>query len=127
MYSAIEGGVFQFVHKLRLCKANKNCARCDAVAKQIQQEPMQTLLTPPKPKKKSEIEVAQLFIFELPLQKPLCNNTTTFSKWIAKKKPHLSKRMLVCGNFVPHISLGLRGKGLPFSSKYSSKQLPGRV
>ena len=36
------------------------------------------------------------FKFEIPLEKPLCDNTTKFSKWIKKKKPHLKNKILQC-------------------------------
>ena len=51
------------------------------------------LLTPPKPKKG---KAAKPFRFRIPLEKPLCDNTTKFSKFIAKLFPHLSKDILVC-------------------------------
>ena len=68
---------------------------CDAVREQIEQGPMQNVLTPPQPKKKQRgMEVP--FKFEIPLEKPMCDNTTKFSKWIKKKKPHLKDKILQC-------------------------------
>ena len=45
MYTSMEGGVFEFAHNLKLC--SKNCEMCDAVREQIEQGPMQNVLTPP--------------------------------------------------------------------------------
>ena len=96
MYNSMEGGVFELVHNLKLCKQAKHCEMCDAVREQIEQGPMRDLLTPPKPKKKKGKEVPVPFKFEIPLEKPLCDNTTKFSKWIKKKKPHLKNKILQC-------------------------------
>ena len=96
MFDGMEGGVFQLAHKLRLCRPNKKCEVCDAVREQIEQEPMQDILTPPKPKKKGGKIIEEPFVFQLPLEKPMCDNTTKFSKWIAKKKPHLLYKILQC-------------------------------
>jgi hypothetical protein len=58
---------------------------------------MRGLLTLPKPKKnKNKRGEEVLFKFEIPLEKPMCDNTTKFSKWIKKKKPHLKDRILQC-------------------------------
>ncbi len=67
MYDAMEGGVLELVHKLRLCRRKEKCEVCDAVWEQIEQEPMSDILTPPKPQKEKGQEP---FVFELPLQKP---------------------------------------------------------
>ena len=96
MYNSMEGGVFELVHNLKLCKQAKHCEMCDAVREQIEQGPMRDLLTPPKPNKKKGKEVPVPFKFEIPLEKPLCDNTTKFSKWIKKKKPHLKNKILQC-------------------------------
>jgi hypothetical protein len=97
MYTSMEGEVFQLVHNIKLCSKSKICEMCNAVAEEIVQEPMRELLTPPKPNKNKQGKVVtKPFVFELPLQKPLCDNTTKFSKWIAKKKPHLSDKVLFC-------------------------------
>jgi hypothetical protein len=55
------------------------------------------MLTPPKPKKYKRDEKGPTpFRFEIPLEKPMCDNTTKFSKWIKKKKPHLKDKILQC-------------------------------
>jgi hypothetical protein len=66
---------------------------CDAVREQIEQGPMRDILTPPKPKKNKQGEEV-LFKFEPPLAKPMCDNTTKFSKWIKKKEKHLRDKIL---------------------------------
>ena len=97
MYTSMEGGVFELVHNMKLCKQSKQCEMCDAVREQIECGPMRDILTPPKPKKsKKGEEVAAPFKFEIPLAKPLCDNTTKFSLWIKKKKPHLKDKILQC-------------------------------
>ncbi len=75
---------------------------CDAVLEQIEQGPMQDLLTPPKPKKNKRGEKGPApFRYEIPLEKPMCDNTTKFSKWIKKKKQHLKDKILQCA---PHLT-----------------------
>ncbi len=69
---------------------------CNAVTEQMEKIPMRTLLTPPKPKKSKLGQVVEKpFVFELPFEKPICNNTTKLSERIAKKNPHLSKKILI--------------------------------
>jgi hypothetical protein len=52
MHSSMEAGVYDLVHRLKLCKTSKKCEMCDAVREQIEQGPMRDQLTPPpKPKK----------------------------------------------------------------------------
>ena len=98
MYNSMEGGVFELVHNMKICKQSKHCEMCDAVREQIEQAPMQTLLTPPKPaKKKKGAERSAPFKFVIPLEKPMCDNTTKFSGWIIRKKPHLKDSILQCG------------------------------
>jgi len=93
LYSSTEAGVFDLVHNLKLCKTSKKCEMCNAVREQIEQESMREQLTPPaKPKKNKKGEEVP-FKFEIPLEKPMCDNTTKFSKWIKKKKPHLKDKI----------------------------------
>ncbi len=97
MYTSMEGGVFELVHNLKFCKKTEKCDMCNAVAQQIVKDPMRELLTLPKPKKSKQGKVVEKpFVFELPLQKPVCDNTTKFSKWFAKTKPHLIDKVLIC-------------------------------
>ena len=91
MNSSMEGGVFELVNNMKLCKQSKHCEMCDAVREQIEQGPMREVLTLPKSKKKRGEAVP--FKFEIPLDKPMCDNTTKFSKWIKKKKPHLKDKI----------------------------------
>ncbi len=35
MYSSMEGGLFELVHNMKLCKQSKQCEICDAVREQI--------------------------------------------------------------------------------------------
>ncbi len=95
MYDSMESGVFQLVHQLKLCR---KCNLCRAIAEQKNQEPMRlgALITPPKPRKKDGKVVSPPFVFELPLVKPMCDNTTKFSKWICKRKPKLAENILIC-------------------------------
>ena len=95
MYTSMEGGVFELVHNLKRCPKGRGCEMCDAVTEQIEQQYMRELLTPPPPKK-GQLSLKEPFRFVLPLKKPMCDNTTKFSKWITEKKPHLSNHFLVC-------------------------------
>jgi hypothetical protein len=66
---------------------------CNAYTEQIEQIPMRA---PPKPKKSKSGQVAEKpFVFELPLEKPICNNTGKLSERIATKNQHLSKKILI--------------------------------
>jgi hypothetical protein len=96
MYSSMEAGVFDLVHNLKLCKHSKKCEMCNAVREQVEQAPMRDLLTPPAKPKKFKNGAQVPFKFELPLETPMCDNTTKFSKWIKKKKPHLADKILQC-------------------------------
>ena len=69
---------------------------CNAVREQVEQAPMRDLLTPPAKPKKFKNGAQVPFKFELPLETPMCDNTTKFSKWIKKKKPHLADKILQC-------------------------------
>ena len=93
MYTAMQGGVFQLAHNLKLCRSSALCEMCNSVREQIEQGPMRELLTPPMTRKG---QAAKPFKFKLPLEKPLCDNTTKFSKFIEKMFPHLSEDILVC-------------------------------
>jgi hypothetical protein len=97
MYSSMEGGLFELVHNMKLFKQSQQCEICDAVREQIEQGPMRDLLKPPKSKKnKNERGEEVPFKFEIPLEKPMCDNTTKISKWFKKRKPHLKDRILQC-------------------------------
>jgi hypothetical protein len=96
VFYSTEAGVFDLVHNLKLCKTSKKCEMCNAVREQILQKPMRNQFTPPsKPRKTKQGEEIP-FKFELPLDKPMRDNTTKFSKWIKKKKPHLADKILQC-------------------------------
>jgi hypothetical protein len=78
MYSAMEGGNFESVHKMKLCKPSKGYKMCDAVREQIEQgsimAPMRDILRLmlPKPKKNMRGEEVP-FKFDLPLEKTMCD------------------------------------------------------
>jgi hypothetical protein len=80
MYTSMEGGVFELVHNMKLCKQSKHCEMCDAVREQIECGPMRDILTPPKPKKsKKGEEVAVPFKFEIPLESRCATTTPNFA------------------------------------------------
>ncbi len=96
-FSSMEGFLFELVHNMKLFKQSQQCEICDAVLEQIKQGPMRDLLTQPKPKKKKNKRGEEVpFKFEIPLEKPMCDNNIKFSKWIKKRKPHLKDRILQC-------------------------------
>jgi hypothetical protein len=82
-YESMEAGVFQIVAKVKTC-SEPDCKMCSAVRNQAEQAPMRAELTPQKPKAKGQ-QVPKTK-FKLPLEHPLCDNTTKFSKFILKKK-----------------------------------------
>jgi hypothetical protein len=91
-YESMDAGVFQIVAKLNTC-SQPECEMCSAVREQGEQAPMRAELTPPK---RAKGQPAPKKKFKLPLQHPLCDNTTKFSKFILKKKPHLRGKILQC-------------------------------
>jgi hypothetical protein len=55
------------------------------------------LLTPTKPKKNKNKRGEEVpFKFEITLEKPMCDKTNKFSKWIKKKKQYLKDKVLQC-------------------------------
>jgi hypothetical protein len=96
LWDSTEGGVFELVNNPKLCKQSKHCEMCDAVREQIEQQGIRDILTPPPNPKMDKNGKAAPFIFQLPLDKPLCDNTTKFSKWIKKWKPKLADKTLQC-------------------------------
>ncbi len=112
-YDAMESGLFQVLSKLRLCKSKAKCEMCDAVREQVEQGPMQELLTPPPPsppsKRAKGVSVParrarRKYVFSLPLKNAMCDNTTKFSKFIIKRKPHLRNKILQCAAHLTGIS-----------------------
>ena len=101
-YEAMEAGVFQIVAKLKTC-SEPDCEMCNAVREQVEQAPMRAELTPPKPRAKGQPVPKKKF--KLPLQNPLCDNTTKFSKFILKKHPHLRRKILQCAAHLTGTSL----------------------
>jgi hypothetical protein len=54
---------------------------CCTVREQIEQGSMRDILTPPKSKKNKKFEEVPVpFKNKIPLEKPMCDNTTEFSK-----------------------------------------------
>jgi hypothetical protein len=97
MYDSTEGGIFELLHNMKLCRQSNKCGMCNAVREQIEQSPMQNFLIPPKPTKHKRGEKGQApFRFKIPLEKLMCDNTTKFSKWIKKKKQHIKDKILQC-------------------------------
>ena len=122
MWNSTEGGVFELVNNLKLCRQSKHCEMCDAVREQIEQQGMRDILTPPaKPKKDKEGRPVP-FKFELPLDKPLCDNTTKFSKWIKKRKPKLADKILQCAAHLTGIAWNKRSHTRFFSEFATYKQ-----
>jgi hypothetical protein len=125
MWNTMEGGVFELVHNLKLCKQSKRCEMCDAVREQIEQGPMQKLLIPPKPSKNKKGDArasSRPFKFEIPLEKPMCDNTTKFSSWIARKKPHLKDEILQCAAHLTGIAWQKRSHARYFEDQATYKQ-----
>jgi hypothetical protein len=80
MHASMEASVFDLVHNLKLCRISKKCEMCNAVREQIEQEPMRDQLTPPPKPKVSKKGEKVPFKFKILLEKPMCYNTTKFSK-----------------------------------------------
>ena len=99
-YESMEAGVFQVIGRINRCDLTRPskppCELCAAIQEQVEQPPMRAELEPPKPKKgKGEPQPAKKK-FSLPLAHPLCDNTTKFSKFIHRKKPHLKGKVNQC-------------------------------
>ena len=77
------------------------------------------LSPPPKPKKSKTTEP---FKFELPLEKPMCDNTTKFSKWIKKKKPKLANQILQCAAHLTGIAWQKRSHTKHFDNQATYKK-----
>ena len=97
------------------------CEMCNAVREQIEQEPMRDQLTPPHKSKKSKKGEEVPFKFEIPLDKPMCDNTTKFSKWIKKKKPHLADKILQCAAHLTGIAWQKRSHTKYFDNQKTYK------
>ena len=98
-YDAIEGGNFLLLEKMKFCNRKQKCLMCDSIREQREEADMQQVLTPPRPKKKKRERgepEPRPHRFKLPLAKPLCDNTTKFSKFINKRLPHLKGKVLQC-------------------------------
>jgi hypothetical protein len=105
MYTSMEGVTFELVHNLKLCSSSKKCEMCDSVQEQAEQAPVKDLLTPPKRKKRTAGQPPpRQHVYQLPLEHPMCDNTTKFSKFIAKKKPHLKHKIPQCAAHLTGIS-----------------------
>ena len=99
-YESMEAGLFQVVGRLVRC--DPPCELCAAIEEQVSQPLMRAELEPPKkPKRrkgqpKEKAKKMEKKKFSLPLDHPLCDNTTKFSKFIHKKKPHLKGKINQC-------------------------------
>jgi hypothetical protein len=91
-YETMESGLFQLVGRIIRC--DPPCELCAAIEEQVQQPVMRAELEPPK-KKKGQPDPPRKK-FSIPLAHPLCDNTTKFSKFIHKKKPHLKGKINQC-------------------------------
>ena len=108
-YDAIEGGAFLLLNRVKLCGRLKNCEVCNSIREQREQQYVQDVLTPPKEKKKKRARgepapAPRPHRFRLPLQKPLCDNTTKFSKFINRRLPHLKGKALQCAAHITGIA-----------------------
>ena len=122
MWDATEGGVFELVNNLKLCRQSKKCEMCDAVREQIEQQGMRDNLTPPPKPKKDKQGNEVPFKFQLPLDKPLCDNTTKFSKWIKKRKPKLADKILQCAAHLSGIAWQKRSHARYFTQCETYKE-----
>ncbi len=91
-YESMGAGVFQPV--VCTIRCDPPCELCAAIAEQVEQLLMRAELKLLKKKKAQPAQPKKKF--SLPLAHPLCDNTTKFSKFIHKKKPHLKKKINQC-------------------------------
>jgi hypothetical protein len=87
---------------------------CDSIREQSEQED-QDVLTPLKEKKKKRARgepapAPRPHRFKLPLQKPLYDNTTKFSKFVNKRLPHLKGKVLQCAAHITGIAWQIPGR-----------------
>ena len=96
MYETMESGLFQLVARTIRCDSESDppCEVCAAIEEQVQQPVMRNELDPPKRKRGEPAPPKKRF--SIPLAHPLCDNTTKFSKFIHKKKPHLKGKINQC-------------------------------
>jgi hypothetical protein len=99
-YESMEAGLFQVVGRILRC--DPPCELCAAIEEQVSQPLLRAELEPPKKPKRSKGQPKdkekklEKKKFSIPLAHPLCDNTTKFSKFIHKKKPHLKGKINQC-------------------------------
>ena len=118
MYDAAEAGLYQILVNVKCCKRDKGCEVCDSIRELREEQEVDAMLHPRKSKSKAKAPSADgggaaaadaadaapadalrpddPTVFRLPLEKPLCDNTTKFSKFINKRLPHLKKKIGQC-------------------------------
>ena len=88
---------------MKICKGDKGCATCDSIRDLREEQEIDSLVhTKRKSKSKAKApadappadpsadsSADDPAVFRLPLKKPLCDNTTKFSKFINKRLQHL--------------------------------------
>ena len=88
----------------RILRCDPPCDLCAAIEEQVSQPLMRAELEPPKktkrkngqPPAREDGEKKKKKKISIPLAHPLCDNTTKFSKFIHKKKPHLKGKINQC-------------------------------
>ena len=105
---------------VKLCKRDKDCETCASIRELREEQEIDLILHPrrkskkckepsdPAPADQSADQIAAPpdtpDVFKLPLEKPLCDNTTKFSKFIHKRVPHLRGKIGQCSSHLTGIA-----------------------
>lgn len=115
-YDAVEGGVYEMLSNVKLCKRDKDCETCASIRELREEQEIDSLLHPRRKSKKSKEpsdpapadqsagEIENTEVFRLPLEKPMCDNTSKFSKFIHKRLPHLRGKIGQCSSHLTGIA-----------------------
>ena len=123
-YDAVEAGLYEILVNTKICKRDKGCEVCDSIRELREEQEVDAVLHPRKAKVKAKAPPGAAVapadapaadadpspdppataapaprsdaVFSLPLEKPICDNTTKFSKFIIKRLPHLLNKIGQC-------------------------------
>ena len=118
-YDAVEARLYEVLCNVKLCKRDKACETCDSIRELRENQDVDLVVHPRRSSKKSkppppakDISDQELIsappqnpdVFQLPLEKAMCDNTTKFSKFIHKRLPHLKGKVLQCSSHLTGIA-----------------------
>jgi hypothetical protein len=111
-YDAVEACLYEMLRNKKLYKRDKDCETCASIRELREEQEIYLLLHPlcksakckqpaaPAPVDQSADQIAappdNPDVFKLPLEMPICDNTTKFLKFIHKRLPHLRGKIGQC-------------------------------